>query len=127
VTHDTSLAVWEQIQASLPRRRREVLALVLRYPNRTCRELEALSGLRDIDKRLADLADRGLIVRIEGVCSVSGHKALRCRAEITAVAKPAPPRPSWKARALKAEADLASLRRTLAMAPQEELELLRTA
>lgn len=44
---------------------------------------------------------------------------------LTPVARITPPRPSWKARALRAEAELASLRRSLALAPAEELELMR--
>lgn len=124
---ETSLAVWQAIQDSLPRRRREVLNAVLAWPGSTATELEHRSGLRHLNKRLSELARLGLISSFAAApCTRTGHQALRWQAELNPVAKPDPV-VSWKQRALRAEAELASLRRTLALAPQEELELRRVS
>lgn len=125
MTRETSLAVWQQIQDSLPKRRREVFAAVRVWPSSTATELENATGLRHLNKRLSELERLGLVAGVPSTCGVTGHAALRWRVELTPVAKTTPPRPSWKARALRAEAELASLRRSLALAPAEELELMR--
>jgi len=130
---ETSLVAWRSIQFELPRARAEAYSAVCATPGKTGRELERIHGLRKISQRLTELERLGLVrVADKHVrCSVTGFEAFAWLPIDLVVApnvdKLPPPRESWKQRALRAEAELASLRRTLAMAPQEELELLRTA
>lgn len=112
----TSIVVWKAIQFELPRSRAEAFRAVCATPHRTGRELEADHGLRHINKRLVELARLGLI-RVstqypEAKCSVTGHAALAWEpVDLTAPPETElPRREGWKARALRAEAELAALR-----------------
>lgn len=131
MTRETSLVAWKEIQFSLPRARAEAYRAVCATPGKTGRELERFHGLRKVSQRLTELERLGLVrVGPEHVrCSVTGFEAFSWHpvdlTETPDVDKLPPPRESWKARALRAEAELASLRRSLALAPAEELELMR--
>lgn len=130
---ETSLVAWKEIQFALPRARAEAYRAVCSTPGKTGRELEQHHGLRHVNKRLVELERLGL-VRVAPLhvrCSVTGFEAFSWLPVDLTVApnvdKLPPPRESWKARALRAEAELASLRRSLALAPQEEFELRRVS
>lgn len=130
---ETSLVAWREIQFELPRARAEAYRAVCSTPGKTGRELERIHGLRKISQRLTDLERfRVLYVAAQRVrCSVTGRKAVAWwpvdLTEAPDVDKLPPPRESWKQRALRAEAELVSLRRSLAMASQEEFELRRVS
>lgn len=93
---------------SLSRRRREAADAVFEHPNMTGRELEALTGKRKINARLAEIEKLGFVVRgAARVCTITGFEAFTWRARRqgepkTAYASP----PSWKIKAERAEAKL---------------------
>lgn len=112
----TSLVAWKSIQFELPRSRAEAYRAVCATPGKTGRELERIHGLRKIAQRITELEKMGLVcVGPQHVrCSVTGFEAFAWHpVDLVAASdiKALPPRrEGWKARALRAEAELAALR-----------------
>lgn len=57
----TSREAWASIQSGLPYRRWQALQWVKRYEGKTAAELESLSGLRHLNKRLSELQRQGVV------------------------------------------------------------------
>ena len=106
---ETSLRAFVNGLDSLSQRRREAADAVFAHPNMTGRELEALTGKRKINARLAEIEKLGFVVRgAARVCTITGFEAFTWRARrqgepATGYASP----PSWKIKAERAEKKLA--------------------